>query len=73
MLKDKKIVFTGFRDPDLELIITKNGGSIQNNVNSKTHYLIIKSREQSSKKIEEAEKMNIKIMTRDEFLHFIQQ
>jgi DNA ligase (NAD+) len=69
-IKDKKFVLTGFRDSKIMGYIGYNNGIIQNNVNSKTDYLIIKNKETLSTlstKIENAKKLKIKIITIDEF------
>ena len=73
-IKDKKFVLTGFRDSKIMGYIGYNNGIIQNNVNSKTDYLIIKNKDTLSTlstKIENAKKLKIKIITMDEFNEFI--
>jgi DNA ligase (NAD+) len=66
-IKDKKFVFTGFRDKDLEDYIKENKGEIQSSLNTKTDYLIVKNKETVSSKKEKAEELKIKIITKDEF------
>lgn len=63
------IVFTGFRNKDLENYIETNGGKIQNTINSKTTLLISKEEVEKNKssKIKKAQELSIKIMTLDEF------
>lgn len=64
---DMKIVFTGFRDKDLENLINSQGGNVTNTISSNTSYLIVKDKEDDSKKIKDAEKNNVKIVSIDEF------
>ena len=65
--EDLKIVFTGFRDKDLEKIINENGGDVTNTISSNTSYLIIKDKDSESKKVEDARTKKVKILTIDEF------
>lgn len=65
--EDLKIVFTGFRDKDLEKVINENGGNVTNTISSNTSYLIIKDKDSESKKIEDAKTKKVKILTIDEF------
>lgn len=65
--EDLKIVFTGFRDKDLEKVINENGGDVTNTISSNTSYLIIKDKDSESKKIEDAKTKKVKILTIDEF------
>lgn len=67
ILFSKKIVFTGFRDKNTIELITKLGGEINNHVSKNTFVVIVKNKEDESDKIEQAKKLNIPIMTLDEF------
>lgn len=64
------IVFTGFRNNDLEKEIIERGGHISSSVSSKTS-IVVKNDENSERtsKIMEAEKLNIPIMTKSTFMH----
>lgn len=71
-LKNKKgifygleIVFTGFRNANLEQFILKNGGKINNSVTKKTNLLIYLDK--NSSKYNKAIKLNINVMHIDEF------
>tara|TARA_Y100000591_G_C21747987_1_gene653088 strand:- start:154 stop:1182 length:1029 start_codon:yes stop_codon:yes gene_type:complete len=66
-IKDLKIVFTGFRSNELEEYIENNGGKIQNTVNNETNLLIIKDDNTTGTKIDKANELNIKIITKEEF------
>ena len=66
-IKDLKIVFTGFRSNELEEYIQTNGGKIQNTVNNETNLLIIKDNNTPGTKIDKANELNIKIITKEEF------
>jgi NAD-dependent DNA ligase len=64
---DKKIVFSGIRDKDLETFIKNKGGRIINNVSQDTFMLIVRDINKKTSKVNEAEKKNIQIITLDDF------
>ncbi len=64
----KTFVFTGFRDGELKIKIENAGGFVKDSVNSKTDYLIIKNKDDSSSKVSKAEELKIKVLTKDELL-----
>ena len=66
--KDKKIVFSQFRDAALKDKIINLGGTVSDSVSSKTNFVIVKNKTESSSKIEKAVKLNIPIMSVDEFV-----
>jgi DNA ligase (NAD+) len=55
------VVITGFRDSKLEELIKNQGGTVQNNVNSKTTLVLAKNIDQSSSKLKKAAALNIPI------------
>ena len=61
------VVFTGFRDNELEKFIKLNGGSIKTSISSNIDYLIIKDLDTTSSKIKKAKELNVKIITKEEF------
>jgi NAD-dependent DNA ligase len=61
------VVFTGFRDNQLEKFIESNGGSIKTSISSNIDYLIIKDSDTTSSKIKKAKDLNVKIITKEEF------
>lgn len=67
-LFDKNIVMTGFRNKELEQKIKDVGGKNASSVNSKTFVLLVKSLEDTSSKIEEAKKLEVRIMVPDDFI-----
>jgi NAD-dependent DNA ligase len=67
-LFDKNIVMTGFRNKELEQKIKDVGGKNASSVNSKTFVLLVKSLEDTSSKIEEAKKLEVRIMIPDDFI-----
>ena len=74
-MKDQVLVFTGFRDKDLEQKIVEAGGQIKTSVSSNTTILVCKDetvKNGDSGKIKDAKKKNIKIMTKDEVLKILQ-
>lgn len=63
------IVFTGFRDKDMEDLITSNGGKVTNSVSKKTTLLVRADNEEDSNKIRTAKQLGVKIISRTEFLN----
>jgi NAD-dependent DNA ligase len=70
-LYNKSIVFTGFRDKQLEEQVKAHGGKIGSSVSKNTFILITKDPLDETGKVLEAKKLNIKIMTPEEFIHLI--
>lgn len=66
-ISGKTFVFSGFRDKDLEKVITENGGSVGSSVSSKTSMLIVKTVDDESGKILKAKTLEIPIMTIEDF------
>jgi NAD-dependent DNA ligase len=66
-ISNKTVVFTGVRDKELEEFIEDNGGKVTGAVSSKTHILIVDKRYSGSSKEIKAEKLNIEILTVEEF------
>ncbi len=69
IFKNKKFVFTGFRNTDLEKKIKTLGGSVTTSVSKTTTAVIRKdSSEKESGKILKAEELGIEIMNLDDFI-----
>ena len=67
-LSGQIIVFSGFRDSELEKVIIKNGGQVGGDVTKSTTLLIVSSYdEEPTGKVKKAEKYSIKIISKDEF------
>lgn len=66
-LLNMKIVFTGFRNKELENEIIKNSGLIVNNVSGKTNILIVDNLESNSSKINKAKQLKVDIVTEEQF------
>jgi DNA ligase (NAD+) len=66
-LLGKIVVFTKFRDKNLEKIIKENGGIVTENFTTKTNYLLVPDHKTSSSKVEKAKKLGIDVMTSTEF------
>jgi NAD-dependent DNA ligase len=64
-LYGKTVVFTGFRDKDLEERLKGVGATLGSSVSGKTFVVVAK---ESSGKTEEAKKRNIPVLTPDEFV-----
>lgn len=68
LLSGKKIVFTGFRDNELEKCIKKNGGKISGSVSKNTDMLVYKDgADTSSSKFLKASELGTKLITKSEF------
>ena len=70
LLYGKSIVMTGFRDASLQEEIKKVGATLGSSVSKNTFVVLVKDSEvdQDSGKANEAKKLGIPIMTRDEFV-----
>jgi DNA ligase (NAD+) len=64
---NKKVVFSGFRDKELESKAKQKGYEIVGNVSSKIKMLVVKDINTTSGKIKTAKKLGIKILSRTEF------
>lgn len=67
MINGKFIVMTGFRDKVLVDFIEQNGGTIQNDVNMKTNYVIVKDLSSTSSKVKKAKIIGSSIVSLEEF------
>ena len=63
------IVFSGFRDKTLQEFIINNGGNVNDTITKLTNLLIVKDTNKMSGKILYANKNNIKIISRDNFIN----
>jgi NAD-dependent DNA ligase len=68
IFENMKIVFTGFRDKELQDKIENLGGSVSTSVSSKTSIVVHADTEKNSSKLEKATQLEIKIMSKSEFL-----
>jgi NAD-dependent DNA ligase len=67
-LEDKKFVFSGFRDKNLEKQIEERGGQVTTSVSSKTFAVIAANKEESSSKIDKATQLGLSVYEKDEFI-----
>jgi DNA ligase (NAD+) len=67
-LKDITVLFSGFRNEELEKQIILNGGKVLTSVSKNLKILIVKDKETTSSKIEKARKLNIDILFEEEFV-----
>ena len=67
ILKDKKILFTGFRNKDWEKLITDSGGKVVTAISKITDYLVVKNKTDKSGKIDKANELGVKILDMGEF------
>jgi len=64
----KNIVFTGFRNNELEKVLEENGFAVNSSINTETVLVIKKNSSSHSSKVKEAEKKKLKVITLDTFL-----
>lgn len=67
-LLDKVVVFTGFRDKELQEMIENSGGRVSSAVSGKTSIVVAIDPNEKSSKIKKAKELNIEILSKDEFL-----
>jgi len=73
-LYKKNIVFTGFRNKEIQEKIEQIGSKITNTINKKTFILVVKDKDAlngESKKVEKAKELKINIMIFDEFVKIV--
>jgi len=71
ILKDKKFLFTGFRNKDWEKLITDSGGKVVTAISKTTDYLVVKNKTDKSGKIAKANELGFKILDMEEFRKMI--
>lgn len=62
-LKDNVVLFTGFRDSNLENLVSSHGGTIVSSFSKKVTLLVVKDYNVSNAKTSNAEKNNIRIIS----------
>jgi NAD-dependent DNA ligase len=66
VFRNMTVVFTGFRDKNLEKLITDANGRIVSAISGVTHILIIKNADDASSKVKKAIELGIRIMTKED-------
>lgn len=66
-LKGLSILFSGFRDTQLEEVIISQGGKVSTSISKNTNFLIVKNKTDTSSKITKALELKIPILTKEEF------
>ena len=66
-LYGKTVVFTGFRDDNLEKMIKKFGGKIGSSVSKNTFVVVTKDKDDKTGKVLQAEKAGVNVMEPNEF------
>ena len=64
-----KLVFTGFRDKQLEQLIESEGGTLSTAVSGNTDYVVTIDKTADSSKLNKARDLDIKIFTKLEFVN----
>ena len=68
-LDGKKIVFTGFRDDDLQDFIINNGGNVSTTVSKNTDLVIfVNKKGEKSSKLSKAEDLGVKLIEKEKFI-----
>jgi len=67
-LKEMKVVFSGFRDKDLEEEIKKRGGKVTTSVSKNTTIVLVSDVDSSSSKTQTAKQLGIPIYEKQDFL-----
>jgi DNA ligase (NAD+) len=62
MFRNKKVLFTGFRNKDYEQIIEDSGGKIVSSISKLTDFVIVKDINEKNAKTEKAKELNITIL-----------
>ena len=70
--KNKKIVFTGFRDKEIEDELENIGSKISSSVSKNTDFVVAADPTEKSSKIVKATELNVKIMSKKEFYKIIE-
>ena len=66
------VVFSGFRDKDLERELESKGVKVLNTISSKVKYLIVKDDDyEETSKVKKANKLNIQIIVYDDIFKYI--
>jgi DNA ligase (NAD+) len=66
-MKDMAVVFTGFRDKQLEECVINNGGKVSTSISKKVTYLVCKEIDDNNSKQKKAKDLGVKVMTREDF------
>ena len=62
------IVMSGFRDKELENKLKDGGAKVTGSVSKNTDYLVVANTDDNSSKITKAKSLNVKIMSKDDFI-----
>jgi len=70
---NKTIVFTGFRDKDVEIILEKLGTKITNSISKNTDILVASNPDENTAKINKAKELDVKIISKEQFYKLIKK
>ena len=68
IFEGKRIVMTGFRDKELMKWIESNGGIMAGSISSNTFVVLVKDKDETTGKADQARKAGILLLTPEEFL-----
>jgi len=64
---NQKVVFTGFRDKQLSVLVEAEGGTMQSGVSGKTTILVIAKVDSNSTKAKKARELGVRVLSIDQF------
>ena len=67
-LKDLVVLFTGFRNKDIEEYIKREGGTISDTFSKKVNMLLVKDATVNNEKVKKAQAAGITVLTAEEFM-----
>jgi DNA ligase (NAD+) len=70
---NKTVVFTGFRDKDVEIILEKLGTKITNSISKNTDILVASNPDENTAKINKAKELDVKIISKEQFYKLIKK
>ena len=68
-MKDMKVVFSGFRDSELENTVVSKGGKMVSSISSNTSILVVNNLDSVTSKIKKAQDLRIEILEKEEFIY----
>lgn len=67
------VVFTGFRDKDMEADVARRGGTVSSTVTKKTTYVVAADPSDGSSKLKKARELGVRVVTKQAFTDLMKQ